>query len=182
MQKAIWAIWYHKASNDDSILHDFCPDGVDSWCAYKKAVSNATQKDFKHKSPVPLPVMNCIKPVFKDLSHPDLLKRCLGGKTQNVNESLNALIWTYCPKTSNSSRKIAEISVNIAVAQFNYGKQATIDIMKELGIISGTNAISAAEEADQQRIKVANKRALNSTLEARIANRRKKKEKRKRIC
>ncbi|GFV07914.1 uncharacterized protein TNCV_2268261 [Trichonephila clavipes] len=29
------------------------------------------------------------------LSHPALLKKCLGGKTQNPNESLNSLIWKF---------------------------------------------------------------------------------------
>ncbi|GFX90788.1 uncharacterized protein TNCV_3166191 [Trichonephila clavipes] len=37
------------------------------------------------------------------LSHPALLKKCLGGKTQNPNESLNSFIWKFCPKTIGST-------------------------------------------------------------------------------
>ncbi|KFM71283.1 hypothetical protein X975_00958, partial [Stegodyphus mimosarum] len=176
MQKAIWAIWYHKRSNDNEVTHDFCPDGVDSWCAYKRAVVNGTNENFKHTNSVPVAVMDAIKPIFKDLSHPDLLKRCIGGRTQNVNESLNSLIWTFCPKTTNNSRKIVEISTNLAVANFNDGKRATLFIMKELECIPGANCVAFAKEANRLRIKFALKRAQDNTLEARITKRREKKE------
>ncbi|GFV13335.1 uncharacterized protein TNCV_4182051 [Trichonephila clavipes] len=51
-------------------------------------------------------------PVLADFSHPALLKKCLGGKTLNSNESLNSLIWKFCPKTIGSSLQIAEIAAN----------------------------------------------------------------------
>ena len=176
MQRAIWSIWYHKRSNDNEPMHDFCPDGPNSWCAYKKAVYNGTHKNFKHKISIPVAVMDAIKPIFKDLSHPDLLKRCIGGHTQNVNESLNALIWTFCPKTSNSARKIIEIAVNLAVTNFNDGKKSILNVMEELGLVTGENSVLFTKNADRERIIFADKRALSNTLEARIAKRREKKQ------
>lgn len=98
MQKAIWAIWHHKRSNDEQPVHDFCPEGKESWCAYNKAKANGELRSFKHTNSLPVAIMDIIRPIFKDLAHPDLLKRCVGGKTQNANESLNALIWSFCPK------------------------------------------------------------------------------------
>lgn len=175
MQKAIWAIWYHKRSNDKQLSHDFCPDGNDSWCKYKKAVANDTHKDFKHMNSVPTAVMDAIKPVFKDLSHPDLLKRCIGGRTQNANESLNALIWNFCPKTTNSAKKIVEIAANSAVANFNDGKQSILSIMKELELVPGNNCREFVVNTDSKRIKLAEKRLLSYSHEARIAKRREKK-------
>lgn len=172
MRKAIWAVWYHKRSNDNEVMHDFCPEGINSWCLYKKAVASNTSGTFKHTNSVPVAVMDAIKPVFKDLSNPDLLKRCLGGKTQNANESLNALIWTFCPKTTNSARKIVEIAVNSAVANFNDGKKAFISIMKEMGLAVGENSMAYAMEADKMRVMYAEKRMFCNTLEARIAKRR----------
>jgi hypothetical protein len=37
MQRAIWAIWYHKSSNGGEVTHGMCPSGKDSSCAYQKA-------------------------------------------------------------------------------------------------------------------------------------------------
>ena len=81
MQKATWAIWYHKRSTDDNILHDFGPDENDSWYSYKKSLINGTSENFKHSNSVYVAVMDAMKPVFNDISHPSLLKRCVGGKT-----------------------------------------------------------------------------------------------------
>ncbi|GFX93521.1 hypothetical protein TNCV_1094611 [Trichonephila clavipes] len=53
-----------------------------------------------------------------ELSHPALLKKSLGDKTQNPNESLNSLIWKFCPKTIGSSHQIAEIAANLATSVF----------------------------------------------------------------
>jgi hypothetical protein len=175
MQRAIWAIWYHKRSNDGEVTHDMCPSGKDSWCAYQKAVAAGTHKSFKHTKPIPSAVMDVIKPVFKDLSHPDLLKRCVGGRTQNANESLNGLIWKFCPKTSNSGRHIVTIAVNIAVACFNDGKQAFISIFKELGLACGQSIIDHVAAADELRMKTADKRKSDCSFSARIAKRQKKK-------
>lgn len=175
MQRAIWAIWYHKRSNDDEPTHYFCPSGTDSWCTYNRSLAAGTIKDFKHTKSIPVAVMDALKPIFKDLSHPDLLKRCLGGKTQNVNESLNALIWKLCPKTTNAARKIVEIAVNTAIANFNDGKQAVLSIMSELELTPGIDSQSYAKEADRMRIYYAEKKSLGNSLEARIAKRREKK-------
>lgn len=38
-------------------------------------------------------VQEAIKPIYESLSDDDLLRRCLGGNTQNSNERLNACIW-----------------------------------------------------------------------------------------
>ncbi|GFU47241.1 uncharacterized protein TNCV_1299161 [Trichonephila clavipes] len=66
------------------------------------------------------------------LSHPALLKKCLGGKTQNPNESLNSLIWKFCPKTIGSRLQIAEIAANLATSVFNDGNQILITILENL--------------------------------------------------
>lgn len=65
--------------------------------------------------------MEGIKPVFKDVSHPSLLKRCLGRRTQNTNESLNAMIWKFCPKTIGPVEKFVQIATNKATILFNAG-------------------------------------------------------------
>ncbi|GBO37263.1 hypothetical protein AVEN_261938-1 [Araneus ventricosus] len=105
MRKDIWTIWMHFVSTDADLQHHFCPTGENSWCKYNQAKFKNCLEKFKHKSSVPRAVMDTIKPIFKALSNPTLLNRCLGGKTQNTNESLNSLIWNFCSKNTNSSKK-----------------------------------------------------------------------------
>ncbi|GBN83517.1 hypothetical protein AVEN_266038-1 [Araneus ventricosus] len=100
MRKDIWAIWMHFVSTDADPQHHFCPTGENSWCKYNQAKFKNSLEMFKHKSSFPRAVMDMIKPIFKALSNLTLLKRCLGGKTQNTNESLNSLIWHFCSKNT----------------------------------------------------------------------------------
>ncbi|KZC14695.1 hypothetical protein WN55_07192, partial [Dufourea novaeangliae] len=43
-------------------------------------------------------LVQVIKPIYTDLSQDNLLERCLGGNTQNNNESFNGLLWHFAPK------------------------------------------------------------------------------------
>ncbi|KOC58607.1 hypothetical protein WH47_05564, partial [Habropoda laboriosa] len=52
-----------------------------------------------HKRALPEDVFKAILPIYGDLSNEDLLTRCIGGYTQNANESYNNLIWKIAPKT-----------------------------------------------------------------------------------
>ncbi|GFW93624.1 uncharacterized protein TNCV_48271 [Trichonephila clavipes] len=78
MRQAIWAIFLHKLSTDEYPQHGFCPIGEDSWCGFKKA--EASSKSYKHKTSLPVAVVEAMRPIFRDLSHPDLLKKCLHEK------------------------------------------------------------------------------------------------------
>lgn len=37
MYKAIWATFYHLSSSDKNPNHGNCPEGAESWCAYRRA-------------------------------------------------------------------------------------------------------------------------------------------------
>ncbi|KAJ4429061.1 hypothetical protein ANN_26059 [Periplaneta americana] len=71
--------------------------------------------------------MNVIvmKPTFRALAKPDLLKKCVHGKTQNPNESLNQLIWKRCPKTLFVSSTIVQIATFVAILLYNDGNVLT---------------------------------------------------------
>ena len=77
--------------------------------------------------------MDVIKPIFNVLSHPKLLSRCLGRKTQNNNESINSLIWNVCPKIQEAGRRVVEIVTNENVLLFNDGNHGKINFMQEFG-------------------------------------------------
>lgn len=175
MRKAIWAIYCHYRSTDEEPMHFFCPTDATSWCEYQKAVFAGSVSLYKHKNAVPIPVMEKIKPIFSELSAPKLLKKCLGGKTQNSNESFNSTVWKYCPKTSGSSKTVADIATNEAVVIFNEGIAGRLNILKHLGCEIGQLSITSALQADSMRIKKAEIKCKSSTLEARRAIRRKKK-------
>ena len=66
-----------------------------------------------------------------NLSRSELLEKCLGGFTQNNNESLNGSVWKLLPKTSFSGIHVFKIGVYIALAVFNDGRSRYLDIMKE---------------------------------------------------
>lgn len=172
MRRGIWAIWYHKSSSDDKPMHYFCPSGPESWCSYKRAVHEGTAADYTHKNNIAPAIMNVIKPVFKNLVATDLLKRCVGGHTQNNNESLNSKIWKLCPKTGFAGHKIVEIAVNDASLTFNDGMAARMKVMEKLSLNPGMLCQQALTGQDHLRVKIAEKRASESTKEARICRKR----------
>lgn len=175
MRKAVWAIYFHTRSSDSEPLHSFCPTGNESWCRYNKAIASGIVEQFVHKNILPNSTMDVMKPIFNDLSHPKLLSRCLGGKTQNNNESINSLIWKLCPKIQGAGKRIVEISTNEAVILFNDGNRGKIKVMEEFGLIVGTHARACFSELDQRRIATSNIRYLQSTKEARKSKRMKEK-------
>lgn len=175
MRKAVWAVYFHTRSTDSEPLHSFCPSGPESWCGYNKAVAEGSQDSFIHKPTIPISVMDVIKPIFRDLSHPNLLTRCLGGKTQNNNESINSVIWKLCPKTQGSGRRIVEIATNEAVILFNEGNRGRKNVMEEFGIVVGSNAEQCFKLLDEERISTSDLRFLQSTKEARKIKRMKDK-------
>ncbi|GFS95399.1 uncharacterized protein TNCV_409711 [Trichonephila clavipes] len=89
MRQAIWAIYCQYRSTDEEPMHHFCPIGDTSWCKYQKAVATNSASLFKHKNIVPIAILDEIKRIIAELSAPKLLKTCVGGKTQNANESFN---------------------------------------------------------------------------------------------
>ncbi|GFT41100.1 uncharacterized protein TNCV_5033961 [Trichonephila clavipes] len=163
MRKAIWAVWGHSCSTDDEPMHWFCPTNSNTWCKYNAAINNNLQ-NYKYKPSVAKAVRDVIKPVFADLSHPALLKKCLGGKTQNPNESLNSLIWKFCPKTIGSSLQIAEIAANLATSVFNDGNQILISILEKFGLKINRNVCVSLAERDNRRIFTSRQRRLESSF------------------
>lgn len=96
MRSAVWAIFLHKASTDSHPQHTLCPKGEESWCGFQKALVGGTS--YQHKHSLPSAVIEAMRPVFRDLSEDKLLKKCLHGQTQNVNESFNNCVWERLPK------------------------------------------------------------------------------------
>lgn len=109
MQRAIMAVYFYSTSTDQEPRHENCPPGEDSWCKYRRAES--LKLDFTHPEPLHQDVAKNILPIFEDLSREELLERCLGGHTQNANESFNATIWRLAPKHLHCGRKSSKLQL-----------------------------------------------------------------------
>ena len=77
--------------------HLYCPKDNDTWCRRQKDKMTGENK-YKKKVFIPSAIKETLSPIFKDLSGPELLENSLHGQTQNVNDSLNRIIWKKYPK------------------------------------------------------------------------------------
>ncbi|XP_011687392.1 PREDICTED: uncharacterized protein LOC105449711 [Wasmannia auropunctata] len=98
----------------------------------------------------------------------NFLSRCLGGFTQNVNESFNSVVWSIAPKMTSSGKDIINIAINIAVVTFNDGLCSIMNIMDVLGITVGRQCYEFCLQVDSRRIQLAE----SSTSEAAKISRR----------
>lgn len=101
--------------------------------------------------------MDEIKPIFRDLAHPDLLRKCLHGKTQNACESLNNVIWSRVPKTTFVRKTTLQLGTYEAISHFNEGCIVKCRVLNKLGITPGSNCIEWCKRTDQNRIQKAEK-------------------------
>lgn len=163
MREAVWAIYFHKGSTDEEPVHNFCL----SWCPYKKAEAAGTLDTYKHTNNLPKAVMDEIKPIFKDLVKTELLKKCLDGYTQNANESVNSVIWKFCPKVKHHGLTVVNTATAVAVCIFNDGTTSLGEILKELQIEVGVFSRNFFEQKDAARIITAQRQSLHASKEYR---------------
>lgn len=176
MRSSIWATLDHKLSTDAKPQHDKCPIGEDSWCSWQRAKATNTLAEYKHKPALPIQVYEAIKPIYEELTNQDLLTRCIGGYTQNNNESFNSTVWTLAPKNISSGKTVLDVATEIAVCVFNDGFSSILHIMEAMDLEIGPNSYEMCMEIDKQRIKLAERSLSDRVKEARIAARSSRKE------
>ena len=132
MKKAIGAVLSHcSESKCDEQHHIFCPRTGNSWCKWQS--DQITRKEtYTTKISLPSAIKTLIKSVFIDLSNDSLLEKCFHDKAQNINESLNGLIWNRCPKSLYCSNKIIKVGVFSAIIAFNHGFYGLEKVFHEL--------------------------------------------------
>ena len=116
-----------------------------------------------------LKVAKQLVPIYKRLADPELLRRCLRGKTQNANESLHGVIWGRCSKHSFASRKKVETATLVSVGEFNMGSTESHNFMTAQGLYVGDNTERLGKQRDK--IREGNSRRK---MEAKQQHRRKK--------
>lgn len=170
MKEAILSSYYHMISTDEVPRHEYCPTGADSWCQWQKANAINVPPEV-HPAPLHPDVQKAILPIYEDLSREDLLTRCLGGHTQNANESLNSTIWRLVPKHLHCGLKVLEIAVFLAAMTFNEGNATILMVLNELKVKVGFQSFNFAQECDRNRVKRQNRRSSLETEEGRRARR-----------
>ena len=144
MKKTIGAILHHYSDIEDpEKRHLYCLRSADSWCKYWSNILTGKQIYKVSKISIPLPIMKELSPIFEDLMKDSLLEKCLHGKTQSVNETLNGLIWKRCPKDIFVSKNVIEIGVSSAIIHFNDGCAGIIPVLEKLGLTFGNMLLNS---------------------------------------
>ena len=173
MRSAVFASFFHAVSTDEDPHHHHCPAGTNSWCFYQCAVANGEEPG-SHRENVHTPlardVAEQVKEVYLRLGHPELLRRCVQGKTQNTNESPHSKVWRKCLKTGFVGRTRVVAATCSAIAEFNQGVMSTVTRSQEvMGMPSGGRTRMSAAKADSRRLKQSVRQMEVSTKEARLA-------------
>ena len=124
IRKAIWASFLHIASSEENDFHVQCNI---LWCQKEKDKLNKTNLYTPGKG-LSKDIIKLVKPIYMDLMNPTELAKCLHGKTQNQNESFNAMIWERVPKITYVSKEKLDLAVYDAAVNFNDGRDGTIKI------------------------------------------------------
>ena len=85
--------------HDGDPQHSDCPMDPDTWYPYIHTIYNNQELTYAKPLLISPDLVGCVKRCWARLCKPKLLKRCILVAVQNQNESLNNLIWRYCPKT-----------------------------------------------------------------------------------
>lgn len=168
MKRAVWATFYHMTSTDENPQHFYCPD---SWCKYQQLKAENQESTYEHPVTFDEQVINLIKPVYETLASDDLLKRCLGGNTQNNNESFNHCVWNFAPKHTFTGKNVLEIATYTAACIFNEGFLPVLKVMEVMGVTIGQTARDYADTVDNARILRAEKTTEANCKEARTLRR-----------
>lgn len=157
MKIAIYAILDHCRSTDQKPLHKKCPTGSDSWCFFNRSLFEGSTPGSHIKNlhtPLKEHVVQEILPIFQRLAADTLLERCLGGLTQNANESLHSKFWNFCPKVLNATKRRMEMAVHDSVAEFNLGLSTThVKRQRFSGLNFGTLSNKISQRRDNVRIR-----------------------------
>jgi len=136
MKKNVSAILMHCSDiKPESERHKWCNRAPGSWCSFWHEKQQNSKCTFNLPESIKDELE--IKNLFERLRDDSLLKKCLHGKTQNVNESFNGIVWSRCPKRVYVNRRSLEIGVHSAIIEFNDGKSGIESVIQLAGLVIG---------------------------------------------
>ena len=143
----------HHVSSKNNYHYPHCPVGKDSWCKYNRDKANGTN-EYKPGIGLPIDIILKLKPIYVELTSDSYLSRLLHGKTQNQNESFNAMIWSRIPKSKYVSLTQLKFGLYDAIGAFNIGLKSSILIFEKLLMIPGQHTISSCNYLNRRRIRM----------------------------
>lgn len=154
MQKRCLAAFYHLIiQTDKEAQHYYCPNGITSWCSYKRdQVTTGNEglgKDRNRLDPVFLPLLS---KMIEDLTSKELLSRCLRGLTQNSNESLNSVLWSILSKSKYHGFSSILGVAAVASVSFNGGRTAFLEFLQQSSIAINEDLYINLSARDEKRI------------------------------
>ena len=138
-------------SNDDNHNHNFCPSGSTSWCFYQRAIAD-DRPPREHRRPLPQDDVAALKPIYQRLGDPQLLRRCLDGKTSNSNECFHSPLWRVCPKMRWGNLQTIETALALSVQRFSNGSTALLDMLVQFELMTGPSMEKYVEKEDSNRV------------------------------
>ena len=127
MQNAILASLFRVASSESNQYHEYCPKTPDCWCQYQLDVLNKTNI-FTLGAGLSDDIIHTIKRVYSDLTKTEALQQ-YGHIVEELRLWERAHQNVYC--------ELDTLAVFDAVANYNYGRKANLDILKHMNIITG---------------------------------------------
>ena len=154
MSRASKAILWHNSEFPPEERHKYCPAKADTWCRWQKDVFDHGYSEYipRYKG-LPKSIHQAILPTFEFLSSSDFLEGCKNCYTQNQNESLHHVIWSYVPKSQRHSSAEVSLGVNLGITAFNTGFKLTMcGVLDKLNISLSNRAKMLMANIDTKRI------------------------------
>ncbi|KAK8381085.1 hypothetical protein O3P69_008170 [Scylla paramamosain] len=98
---------------------------------------------------IPQESLDLIKTVYKDLADPDLLQKCLKGRTQNPNEMLHSKVWRKVSKDKFCGLFRARFACQTTVLEHNFGYLAS-SLLLHLGFPTSHHTLYALMNKDKE--------------------------------
>ncbi|KAK3889271.1 hypothetical protein Pcinc_006716 [Petrolisthes cinctipes] len=155
LKKTIFATFYHLTSTDTDPQHQDCPQGKGSWCFYNDAISNNKTPQSHNKMKVHLhniakDDLKHIEAIYKDLTEPNLLSRCMKGRTQNVNESFHSKMWKKSVKTKFHGLGTVKYAFHTAALEHNVGYESGSLFPEVIGGLPTVSGLADQEVARER--------------------------------
>ncbi|KAG0444232.1 hypothetical protein HPB47_014022 [Ixodes persulcatus] len=160
-----------KCSND-------CPNrvvqkgrqGEDSWWHFNRhkalVAAGKPSAPRPHRPAFSRDIAKELVPLYNRLSDKTLLARCCRMRTQNANESYNALVWKRCPKTEFASLCTVETATAMAVIEFDLGPQGFERVLEKMDMKPGSHHLEHTRKATELKITQAKAKALDTSKTA----------------
>ena len=95
-----------------------------------------------------------LKPIFSRLTDISLLASCGRGLTQNSNESLHSLVWSFVPKEQFNSPNEVQLGIDLGVLIYNVGREDALRRLMHAANLPPSSEVSikALQDLDQRRL------------------------------